>query len=373
MDKVKILRFIDNKIFVIAVAVLLLFKGFFRNKNANKKLLFIRLWGLGDAICTLPTLKRLGEEGYSVDVLTTSEVSSVFSVQSFVHNIFLLDYSKPFSVFRLISSLRKENYEVIIDSEQFMNVSTILGLFAGAKTYIGYNHKLRSRLYNKRLEYIDSQHFVHNFFSLTAFLNLNNGNHPYELVPLFYPDNARAAVDKILNELPSGKLVGIHMGSGGTALGRRWDTKNFLEVALAITEYNPEATIVFTGIKNEQKLLNDIITDLPKGRFVNTIGKLSKEEFIYLLTKLDLFICNDTGPMHMSAAMGTETFGLFGMNHPNKVGPFPCVKHETFYHNPFCNPIIDNKYSIYPADDQSTIDLIKPSEVIDKALPLLRK
>lgn len=372
MDKIKLLRWVDKRVFVIAVAVLLLFKGLFGTKSDNKKVLFIRLWGLGDAICTLPALKRLTEEGYSVDVLTTPELVPVFTVQSF-ENISLLDYTKPFLVFRLISSLRKEKYEIILDSEQFMNVSTILGLLIGAKTYIGYDHKLRSRLYNKRVEYIENQHFVYTFFDLTKPLNFNNAQYPYDLVPLFYPNTAKIKVDDILNKLPVGKLVGIHMGSGGTALGRRWDTKNFLDIALGITEYNPEVTLVFTGIKAEQTLLNDIVSDLPKGRYINTIGNLSKEEFTYLLTKMDMFICNDTGPMHMSAAMGTLTVGLFGMNHPNKVGPFPVTKHIVMYKNPFGTPIINNKYSRYPLDEDSTISLITPSEVLDKVLPLLRK
>ena len=56
------------------------------------------------------------------------------------------------------------------------------------------------------------------------------------------------------------------------------------------------------------------------------------------------------------------------MNSPKKVGAWPLSKNINLYKNPSNNTIINNKYSIYPKDSDSTINLIKVSEVYDKIL-----
>jgi heptosyltransferase-1 len=61
----------------------------------------------------------------------------------------------------------------------------------------------------------------------------------------------------------------------------------------------------------------------PEGTFVNLTGNTSLTSLPTLLTKADWVISNDSGPMHLSAAMGLKTIGLFGPTDPQQFGPYP--------------------------------------------------
>lgn len=68
----------------------------------------------------------------------------------------------------------------------------------------------------------------------------------------------------------------------------------------------------------------------PEGAFVNLTGNTSLTSLPALLAKADWVISNDSGPMHLSAAMGLKTIGLFGPTDPRRFGPYP-LKSPTNY------------------------------------------
>ncbi len=68
----------------------------------------------------------------------------------------------------------------------------------------------------------------------------------------------------------------------------------------------------------------------PEGTFINLTGNTSLTSLPALLSKADWVISNDSGPMHLSAAMGFKTIGLFGPTDPRLTGPYP-LKSPTNY------------------------------------------
>ncbi len=68
----------------------------------------------------------------------------------------------------------------------------------------------------------------------------------------------------------------------------------------------------------------------PDGTFVNLTGNTSLVSLPALLTKAEWVISNDSGPMHLSAAMGFKTIGLYGPTDPRLLGPYP-LKSPTNY------------------------------------------
>lgn len=68
----------------------------------------------------------------------------------------------------------------------------------------------------------------------------------------------------------------------------------------------------------------------PDGTFLNLTGNTSLTSLPALLAKADWVISNDSGPMHLSAAMGFKTIGLFGPTDPRQFGPYP-LKSPTNY------------------------------------------
>ena len=61
----------------------------------------------------------------------------------------------------------------------------------------------------------------------------------------------------------------------------------------------------------------------PEGTFLNLTGNTSLTSLPALLSKADWVVSNDSGPMHLSAAMGLKTIGLFGPTDPRQYGPYP--------------------------------------------------
>ena len=68
----------------------------------------------------------------------------------------------------------------------------------------------------------------------------------------------------------------------------------------------------------------------PDGTFINLTGNTSLTSLPALLAKADWIISNDSGPLHLSAAMGFKTIGLFGPTDPQISGPYP-LKHPKNY------------------------------------------
>ncbi|MBL9215967.1 MAG: glycosyltransferase family 9 protein [Opitutaceae bacterium] len=68
----------------------------------------------------------------------------------------------------------------------------------------------------------------------------------------------------------------------------------------------------------------------PDGTFLNLTGNTSLTSLPALLGKSDWVISNDSGPMHLAAAMGLRTLGLFGPTDPRQYGPYP-LKSPTNY------------------------------------------
>jgi len=115
----------------------------------------------------------------------------------------------------------------------------------------------------------------------------------------------------------SKKILGINPGATyGSA--KRWYPKEFAKVAIELsTSYN----IKIFGGPGETEIARDIETTLKEAgvlNFENLAGKTSVEEIIENISTLDLFITNDSGPMHVAAAFDVPTVSIFGPTRHNE-------------------------------------------------------
>lgn len=105
--------------------------------------------------------------------------------------------------------------------------------------------------------------------------------------------------------------LGINPGATyGSA--KRWYPKEFAKVAIALA--NKYDIIIFGG-PTELDIANDIASELVNEgitNFTNLAGKTTIKELIEKIAGLDLFITNDSGPMHIAAAYKIKTVAIFG-------------------------------------------------------------
>ena len=112
-------------------------------------------------------------------------------------------------------------------------------------------------------------------------------------------------------------LIAIHPGSPIPI--KRWKPERYAELADWLIA-RKRAEILFVGVKDEIPIITEIQA-LMRAETNNVAGKTSLTQLASILQTCNLFIGNDSGPMHLAAAVGTRTIGLYGPGDPTRFGP----------------------------------------------------
>ena len=122
----------------------------------------------------------------------------------------------------------------------------------------------------------------------------------------------------------SGDPDAPYIGLGPTAnwSGKVWPAQRFAALFAALRERIPGARpVVFAGPGQTEHAMAQALIDLLPVRAVDLRGKLSLPEVSAALSRCRLFVGNDSGLMHLSAATGIPTLGLFGPSRASEYAP----------------------------------------------------
>lgn len=130
-------------------------------------------------------------------------------------------------------------------------------------------------------------------------------------------------------------LVAIHPGSP-IAL-KRWVPKRYAELADWLIA-RKRAQILFVGVKDEIPIITEIQAQM-QGEAINIGGQTTLPQLASILHMCHVFIGNDSGPMHLAAAVGIPTIGLYGPGAPERFGPVG-AQCKTIRRKPECPPCL---------------------------------
>ena len=102
-------------------------------------------------------------------------------------------------------------------------------------------------------------------------------------------------------------------------MAKRWATHRFAELIDWLVS-NHQAQIFLVGVKSELSINSEIENRINKKVF-NIVGETNLQQLAELLRRCNLFIGNDSAPMHISAVVGTQTIGLYGASSPKRFCP----------------------------------------------------
>ncbi|MDD9975150.1 MAG: lipopolysaccharide heptosyltransferase II [Candidatus Poribacteria bacterium] len=122
------------------------------------------------------------------------------------------------------------------------------------------------------------------------------------------------AIHQIDREHP---LIAIHPGSPIEL--KRWLPERYAELADWLIAQKG-AQILFVGVKDEIQIITEIQARM-RGESINIAGETTLTQLASILHKCSVFIGNDSGPMHLAAAVGIHTIGLYGPGDPTRFGP----------------------------------------------------
>ncbi len=333
-------------------------------KNNIKKILAIASTGIGNVILYTPVIKSLRENFPLAKIsliVGSKQASEVLSGSNIVDEIIILEKNemnfKKYLSFLL--EIKRKNFDMVITS--FLDKSFKVGLFSilsGARYRLGFGNRLPAIFYNYKTKISSKKHEAEYNLDLLRTFGLSNLNS--EL--FFHIDEKDVeTAKKFLSEnhiIESDFIIGVHPGSGEW---KRWPKEKYVEICNElIKSYN--AKIIIFGGKEEIELVNSIVNKTDK-KSISACGLFNLKGTAALIKMCKIFICNDTGLMHVASAMKVPIVAIFGSTLYWKNYPWN-TKHIIIRKNLPCSPCYNYK-QIKCLNDYTCLNSITTEEVLE--------
>lgn len=172
-----------------------------------------------------------------------------------------------------------------------------------------------------------------------------------------------AVASRVRERFGAGETM-ISLQPGARWLNKRWPVENFAAVMRALAQRRPAARFAILGGAEDRELGARLAALAAPVRCLDLTGQLSLPEMVEWIRATSLMITNDTGPMHVAAAVNTPVVAVFGPTDPRRTGPYgqlagvcqarlPCV--------PCLSPRCGNPRSL------ECLYLIPPAAVVEEA------
>jgi ADP-heptose:LPS heptosyltransferase len=310
---------------------------FYRNRGLSdadiKRIVVIKLDHIGDIILSIPAIINLGECFPNAHItLVVNPVSEqiarlipcVGEVICYNARFFdRIDKAKAFDVakgWRFAKDMKSRNFDLIVD---------LRGSFASL--FFALIAKSKYRL--DRGTYLIRRKMDHSEFSNQRGVKSRGDqwtlNHEAE-VSLDILAKAGIAIKTKKASLDLSRMsdatvedynVSIVLHPGGPMLLKRWSDDRYAELTRQLLQLY-QTRIAFIGGKDESEVVRSIVSAVGDDRVIDLSGKLTLVQLASLFKRIDLFIGNDSGPMHVASACGTKVIGLYGPTDPERFGPY---------------------------------------------------
>ena len=289
------------------------------DKAAIKKILVFEGGGIGDLLRVLPAIKAFHDnfpkaKKSLVAAPHSHEVLKLFPYKSIISEI--IDYD-PNGMYRsfikkifLVKRLREKGFDLIYAPArgQGLRELIIMSFLVGAPYRIGFTEGRIGLLNNMRLDFDGCASILRQNLSL---LEMNNIKVRDKNINLKIPDSEKEFINNIFDCNLSKTIIAIHPGVSCYGKYRRWSLSKFIElVKLLLKNYN--ASVILLGGKEDVFLGNEIIRCIESPAVISLIGKTSISQMAAVIKHSNLFIGNDSGPLHIAIALKTPSVAIFG-------------------------------------------------------------
>lgn len=249
---------------------------------------------------------------------------------------------------KIARKLREGNYDVCFVLERSAVIS-VLPWLAGIPCRIGLDSEGRGFSLTRRVSCDEVKLEVELYLDTIRSLGIDPGKSRLEFFP---SDSDVEAAGHLLGEMgvsgpggtrppnttasgttgkpskqvaaPRPPVIAIHPGGGVNPgmdlLAKRWPAQRFATLAdRAIAEYG--AAVIVVGARSDATLAGDL-EDAMLARPLNLAGKTNLGELAAVFQRCDLFLGNDTGPLHLAVAVGTSVIAVFGPTDERVYGPY---------------------------------------------------
>lgn len=276
---------------------------------------------LGDSVVTIPAVRALRAlfPGSPITMLAPGYLAGLWEQEGSVDRVLPVPRPSRLRGMRvLIAALRRDRYDLgVLFPNSFS--SALLFLLGGVRRRIGYATDGRSFLLTSPVPAAAAAgHQVHRYLALVRTLGQVEAD---PRPSLRVSDELLAWADALLREggIPPGRpVVGINAGSTyGEA--KCWPQERFAVLARMLRD-RLGAAVVAVGGTPERKRAGAICAPLGPDA-LNAAGKTTVMQCAAIARRCAVFVSNDTGPMHLAAAVGTPVVAVIGPTDPDATGP----------------------------------------------------
>lgn len=341
----------------------------------SNNIVIIDLRYIGDCLFLIPLIRNLKAnlKEAKISAIVNKGGESLLKLIPEVYEVITVDRKEIkgrlglLKFIKFLNEIRRKKFDTAI-VVPFSDRSTIIAFSSGAKVRIGYrsNSWWRDRLLTHRLNY-ENKKYIHLIeHNLKILTELNLKIYDKEL-SLKMPEEE---VKKLLAKYPilsksDKKSIVVHPGARGFL--RQWGSENFAKV---INAFSNKFRIYLVGGPTEYNLVHEISRKLQKEPDIISVD-LSLTEFASLCSLSDLFIGNDSAPIHIAAATGIFVIGLYGPTLPVFCKPWTNKSLLFDVSTLYCRPCKQER-CLAPTL-KACINEIKPETVIEAMKKLLEQ
>lgn len=300
---------------------------------AEQKILILEFGGIGDTAMSIPAVRAVlnSYRDTHITVLTVPRTRAIIESLKAecpgnldVISTDAMDTNGVKGWSSLIKKMRREGYDIAIDLSAIETFKAAVKRWLffkslGVTITFGRNTNGRGWGFSKKADDVltSCEHEVLRKIKVVELLGLK----AEKTAPcLTVPDSDKEYADDMLSEwtVGGGLIVGINPGAFRPS--RMWPAERFKDIARWLIQ-EMSAHIVITGGDKEKAVIQGIAESLPGNRVKKVTG-VSIMKLGAVIEKMNIFMTNDTGPMHIAAAVGVPIVALFGQTNLCRYHPY---------------------------------------------------
>ena len=288
-----------------------------------KEILIIRTAYVGDIIMTLPVLKPLKEKfpQARISFIVSEEGAELLQGNPHIDRIFRFNpfwfYKTSIKAYLLfLLKIRKERFDLVIEARGDIRDLLFIVFPVKSKFKLSYGFGGGRYFLSHVVPFTGIKHRIEYHLDLVRYLGCNTEDIEWDV---YLTKEEEKGIIGIMQKYKIEKpFLSVHPGARVPL--KMWMIERYAELYDTIMrEYRLPLVVLGSG---EEKAIVDKIIAKMKNRPINLVGMISLREVAGILKESALFICNDSAPMHIAAAMGTPTVAVFGPSKSIETGPY---------------------------------------------------
>jgi lipopolysaccharide heptosyltransferase I len=287
-----------------------------------RRILIIKPSAIGDVVHALPVLGLLRRKWPAAKIswLVTPACAGLLDGHPFLHEVIRFErrqYGKSWrsprtfaALMRFALGLRRRKFDLVIDLQGLFRSGWLAGVTrAPVRVGLSDAREGASLFYTHRVPVGGAeQHAIERYLCVTEALGCGRG--PVEFA--FSTDDADR--QHIAAKTPDRYAVLL---PGANWITKRWPAENFAALVKPLQEQFGLESVIAGG-PDDMELAKVIAGE----GAVNLVGQTNLRQLVALLERATVVIANDSGPMHIAAALGRPLVTPFGPTHPIRTGPY---------------------------------------------------